>query len=373
MNGISFLVLSMLMKNKPSYVYTAQIEEVTLNRRYTYDEFAATAQAVAEECGDLVQMSSIGRSFDDRAILLFSVGRGPIRIIVTGGVHARETINPIVLLKVIEAYCNAYAENASISGYSVRSILDMVTIDFVPLVNPDGYALVVEGPEAITNPELNSFITAYENQINNWKANARGVDINRNFPSSLWGGGNVNTYGPADYPGPFPASERETLALLDLFDQQNFYGYLDFHSRGDGIYYYRGLKDQEYNRLQRELADIFAGLSGYVPLMSDPAPVPDGTWGNTVDYVSETMDKPGFTIETVNDSAAFPLQVYLQEPTYYSILPLPLALAQRAIQLEAENYYPYKVYVNGAFLKDFRSLEAAREFAARYDNSEIRS
>ena len=59
---------------------------------------------------------------------------------------------------------------------------------------------------------------------------ARGVDINRNFPCKSYIQQQLQEY---------PASEQETQTLMRLFQDYETLAYLDFHSRGNVIYYYR--------------------------------------------------------------------------------------------------------------------------------------
>ena len=140
-----------------------------------------------------------------------------------------------------------------------------------------------------------------------WKANARGVDINRNFPVDY------ETKNPEDY----AASENETQALISVFHHYRSKGFLDFHSRGKQIYYYRKEMINRYNERQLLIANRLIKHTNYElfrRFRNDP-----GFWGNTVHYFSEHFNKPALTIETVDEEASFPLDIAYREPTFHEL------------------------------------------------------
>jgi g-D-glutamyl-meso-diaminopimelate peptidase len=104
-----------------------------------------------------------------------------------------------------------------------------------------------------------------------------------------------------------PASENETKALIKLFHDYRTKGFLDFHSRGKQIYYYRSQMPDSYNKKQLEIASRFQNITDYV-LMAPEEEIETGdSGGNTVHYYSETFKKPALTIETVEEEATFPM------------------------------------------------------------------
>ena len=125
---------------------------------------------------------------------------------------------------------------------------------FYPSLNPDGYMISLNGFDSINNPELKSKCLALKLPHQDWKANARGVDINRNFPSRLWKPKN-----PEDY----AASENETQALISVFHHYRSKGFLDFHSRVKQIYYYRKEMINRYNERQLLIANRLIKHTNY--------------------------------------------------------------------------------------------------------------
>lgn len=287
---------------------------------YTYDKLKADAAALAESYNSILQCVTIGQSHDNRDILLIKLGIGRRHLICCSGVHGRESVNPIVLMKIIEYYAKAYISHKNKKGgpvYSrdslgfqktayeqmlfescVQELLHTFTILFVPLLNPDGYMISLLGFQALKDEGLKKHCKDKRVSYQEWKFNGRCVDINRNFPSRLW---------KPKYPGDYVASENETKALIYLFHEYPSFGFLDVHSRGNTIYYYRSMMSERYNQKQLKIADRLKEITGYelVP-PSDEVETGD-SGGNTVHYYSEHFRRPAFTLETVEDEAVFPL------------------------------------------------------------------
>ena len=114
-----------------------------------------------------------GRSVEGRRIVAVRRGRAdaPVRLLVSGSIHGTELAGHAVIRRL-----RRLAPPDGVQVWTVRSF------------NPDG---AVRGS----------------------RQNARGVDLNRNFPSRWRGGGRpFDTY----FPGPRAASEPETRALMAL-------------------------------------------------------------------------------------------------------------------------------------------------------------
>ena len=132
--------------------------------------FAAASLAAAPA---LPARIDAGRSAQGRRIVAVRTGppRAPVRVLVAGSIHGNETAGHAVIARLRRA-----APPAGVQLWTVRS------------VNPDGVA-------------------------HGTRQNARGVDLNRNFPRRWRGSGRAfDTY----WPGPRAASEPETRALMRL-------------------------------------------------------------------------------------------------------------------------------------------------------------
>jgi protein MpaA len=113
-------------------------------------------------------------------------------VLILGGVHGNEFGGPVAaaFLSYVRAHPSVVPSGTE--------------LDIVAFANPDG-------------------------QSSNGRANARNVDINRNFPASNWST-IPNLHGTL--PGIAPGSEPETQALLRLFDAQHYARIISLHSDG---------------------------------------------------------------------------------------------------------------------------------------------
>ncbi len=176
-------------------------------KKYTYNHLVSDITGTLLNYEGLVSNEVIGQSVQGKNIYALTVGRGPVYVLITAGVHARENANTPLIMQCLFDYLYA----ATTGDEPKAQILDQVTLIIVPLVNPDGYQYCVSKGNRSK------------------KTNANNVDINRNFPCKYWGS-KVKKRGNY-YPGPAPASEPETQTIMALFDRYNFTLAVDIHSR----------------------------------------------------------------------------------------------------------------------------------------------
>lgn len=119
----------------------------------------------------------LGRSVQCRPILTIMRGDGEEVVLLFGAFHGGERLTG----PFVERFDKELLSKPGV-------IVDYRKVIVVPYVNPDGYAL-------------------------NTRTNARGVDINRNFPTMNWQDKATWETFP---PGPFPMSEPETGVVVDL-------------------------------------------------------------------------------------------------------------------------------------------------------------
>lgn len=271
------------------------------NRLLSWEAFFQKMEEMEKNFPEL-SLKILGKSEDDREIGGLFYGTGEKTLICCGGVHGRENVNPYVLLGMLEKYAG---EKIKFPGY---------TLLFIPLLNPDGYEIARAGFETIRNPKLRQICQASGVNPEEWKNNARNVDINRNFPSIH--------YKPKDDKA-YSNSEKETKVLTKTIRQYPNGAFLDFHSRGEIIYYYRTALWEGYNQRQYLLAKQIQEHTGYA--LGNKWDDLDGdlTGGNTVHFYSEYTKNPAITIETVSESAGFPIPLFWQEKVYEQVHKVP--------------------------------------------------
>lgn len=268
---------------------------------YSYEEFLECAYYLRELYPKLIHIKSIGTTYCNRQIPMLILGHGEKKLLFTAGIHGRETINTTVLLAMIETYARAFQYGATVCGMNMQNVFSNYTFYMIPLMNPDGYEI------------------SQENGKEMWKGNGRDIDINRDFPSIHW-----KARDEFDY----PARARETRALMRVIDCIPALAYIDYHSRGKSIFYYRSAMDETYNKNQRRIGKILAQVCHYT--LEAPVHEIDAgdRGGNTVHYFSEMRNAPCFTIETANESESFPMSAILLQETFMEILPTPLILTK---------------------------------------------
>ncbi len=281
--------------------------------QYTHTQLLLDAAALAQMYPALISTSDIGQSVEGRELLLLRLGKGAREIVLTGTIHGNEYFATGFLMYMVDRYAYGYAMNERYNGYSYRALLDAVTFVIVPMLNPDGVNIAQNGPDAAQDPAAVRAMSMQGARYNEWKANANGVDLNRNFPL-LWSNYNHITKPSARYyVGPAAASEPETQAVIGLLESTEYWMLADFHCYGEIIYWadnYNGTTDEyaaiahrimdeiEYGDAGMEDADSFAGyLQNYARATS-------GRFAMTVEVGSYLgYDEADF------DSAAYPLYV----------------------------------------------------------------
>lgn len=290
---------------------------VILNKIYTYDELIQCIKDLECRFSDILTLTVVGMSHDERIIPMLQLGTAKECLICSAGIHGRESINPILMLKIIEDYCIAYESG---DADSVYSSIQKNSICFLPLINPDGYEIALSGYLAIRNPILRHSIMMDGIPSAEWKSNGRGVDINRNFPCRSFSPRGRMLHA---------ASENESKAMIEVFrDFSNSIGYIDFHSRGQIIYYFRNAMSSVFNEEGEKYARYFQGFSHYEIGGKTDEFEDLSSGGNSVNYYSERYRRQAITVETVEDEAKFPLDPAYQMKTYEEIKKIPLAFLE---------------------------------------------
>ena len=176
------------------------------------------ARLAAAARGELV---TYGHSVEGRPLLAARLpptedgaGAAPRgRVLATANIHGVEYVSSRVAMGVLAA-ADAYAP--------LRDLRARVEVWVIPCLNPDAYARTWEARGVGRLAVL--------------RANARGVDLNRNFPLppggrrlALPGAGSARP-GARTYTGPHPLSEPETAALAALLGEHRFDASTNGHS-----------------------------------------------------------------------------------------------------------------------------------------------
>ncbi|RED65564.1 M14 family metallopeptidase [Cohnella lupini] len=253
---------------------------------------------LAKEIGRLtrkypfVSAGSIGRSVLGKPISYIRLGAGPFRWHFNGACHANEWITSLLLIRFANDFAGSCAKRKPFWGKSAKDLFSRCSLWIVPMVNPDGVELVQRG----ANAQHTAFKDLLQwnrgsNRFHRWKANARGVDLNDQFPAN-WEEERrrraIVTPGPRDYGGEKPLSEPEASALVEFTEQNDFNAVLALHTQGEEIYWnYRNDEPPE----SREWANRLAVASGYRAVYLE------GSDAGYKDWFISRFRRPGFTVE----------------------------------------------------------------------------
>lgn len=196
--------------------------------------------------------SSLGRDIMLREYLATVEATPPPRILVIGGIHGDELTAVSIVFRWMEILGKAETD----TKHATRNYHWRV----IPVLNPDG--LLAKSPTRV---------------------NARGVDLNRNFPTTNWHQEapqyweNKTKRDPRRFPGAAPLSEPESLWLHDeltrfkpdvIISIHAPYGVLDFDGPAKGV-----AAPTQFGRLHLNRVGIYPGSLGNFGSANESIPV----------------------------------------------------------------------------------------------------
>ncbi len=213
-------------------------------RRDTPAPLSTPASPVSADFSRTCYRVHLGYSVKGRPIVLHVFGTGSDRVLIFGAIHGDEPASYRLVQELMKYLADHPDE---LSGR---------TVAILPAANPDGLAA-------------------------GRRTNARGVDINRNFPARNWRRQRQH--------GPRPASEPETQALMRAIRVIRPNRVLSVHSIRNGRHCVN------YDGPARELASLLSTRNGY-PLravMGYPTPGSFGSWAGREQHIPTiTLELP---------------------------------------------------------------------------------
>lgn len=352
-------------------------EIITLDSGFTSQDIYELSKELVDAYPDILRLEVLGYTNGDNPIYVLIMTQNPedvssknktyvskMHFFIEGGIHSRENVSPIMLLKIIETYAKDYQDESLLKEVNMKSYLSENVLHILPLTNPDGYDLSNFGLSALTYKARQLATKNDLRPYEDLKANINGVDLNRNFPSvyydinddqfkDIW---NLkdNAFVSNDpsgsfYPGDYPASEIETKILMDYIIAYDFRNYLSFHSRGEIIYYYKWMLSQHHNKQSKTLAEGISedGGNGYAPYYGG---IEESSTGYLTDYSAMVTLKPSVTIESVDGEEDLPAHNGLIIDAYYKNLFVPLKAIDHG---RAIGYHPFRLYLNNRYVRDY--------------------
>lgn len=306
---------------------------------FTYQEMTEFLQNLEENHSDIMQLVSIGKTFEGRDIWMVKISDNVNEkedepgVLFMGAHHGNEKASFEVLIYFIRHILDNYdKENTDDDGDNltnedpidgidndndgeidedpsedrVREAVDNTQIFVIPMVSPDG---VEANSRKNRAPNYGPFgksdeITSY------------GVNLNRNyddhwflyyiFPTSYHL--LINTFDSSfNYRGPHPFSENETKAVRDFVSEQDIRISLSFHSFSEVIIYpwmhtSRKAPDEE---LFISIGENMSRINGYYLYKGRDYIIPKygGTLGSSENWLYREQGIISFTMELCREYA----------------------------------------------------------------------
>jgi len=258
---------------------------------FDYEKLVAFLDTLDRE---YAQVSSIGKSVQGRDLYCITIGQGDKKVFLNGAHHALEWITASLLASWCADYIDAIKTDGEIGGKRAREMYNLCTYYIVPMVNPDGVNIVING----LTPENPQYLSVMEligdgDVKTQWQANINGVDLNHNYDALFYEYARIaeesgyGSPGPRRYPGPFPFSEPETAAIRKFVLDEEFPFAVAFHSQGEVIYW--SFNGFGFYREARALADA----SGYT--LDTASGI--SSYSGFKDWYLDKFNLPAFTVE----------------------------------------------------------------------------
>jgi g-D-glutamyl-meso-diaminopimelate peptidase len=298
------------LKAGQELVIPYSIPVVQTNIDYTYNIMKRNVLSL-KILYPFITVGSIGNSVLGRELYYIKLGQGKNKVLYNGAHHSLEWITSPLLMKFTENFLRAYILKQPILNYDISEIWRNSSIYIVPMVNPDGVDLVLNGlsPSNLYYNDLIKWNKGSKDFSKNWESNNRGVDLNHNYNAS-WEEAksmeqSLGVYGPGPtkFGGPYAESEPETKSMVRFTRDNNLRLVLAYHSQGEVIYWtYDNVNPPDSRRIGEALANV----SGYT--LETPSGIT--AYGGYKDWFIKEYKRPGYTIEVGNGENPLPISQF---------------------------------------------------------------
>lgn len=248
------------------------------HQKYTYEEMVSDIKSLKKKYGEYMSYSSIGKSEQGREIYEVVIGNPNAKrcLLVTSTLHAREYIATVVCMKQIEYYLMNY--NKTIDGVKPSKVFNDCQVRYIVMANPDGVTISQKQKGKAT-----------------WKANAKGTDLNRNYPFNFEIKGDPKK---GTYNGDEAGSAKETKSIMALSNKlKEKYGsnllVLNYHAQGQVIFWDYFGEDTAVEAVINEMTKVAVDTTKYRKIETDGEP----SNGNYREYVMYDLGLPSITVE----------------------------------------------------------------------------
>jgi len=241
-------------------------------------------------------------------------------VLLLGGVHARELMNPEAIVNLAADLLISYAQESDITyvvpgtgaagatwaGIGIRVMLESLDIWMVPCSNPDGHDYVLSTDDMWRKnrrPETGPTCSDGTEPV--------GVDLNRNC-AIVWGvipaNGEVSC-DPCDYQvycGPAAFSEPESTNIEQLLSEHPIDTFADVHSYEEMILYPWGHAPNQTTDPAENFTTLQTGTC---------SPIPDASYSEYIDPV-DLLKLQSVGTQIASDVAKVRSHTYLLQPSF---------------------------------------------------------
>lgn len=290
---------------------------IKTDKNYTYDILKNDLLFLNYEY-PFFKINNIGESTLKEKIIYIKLGEGNKKLFINSSHHANEWMTSLTTMMFIEKYLKLLKNKENYKGYNIEEMWKEVSVYIVPMVNPDGVNLCLKNKKIINQNLYKEIWGEYENNLENWKSNIRGVDLNLNYPAG-WEQAvknktkkGITKPGPRDYAGPNAISEIETKNMIEFTKLFHFDMTISLHSQGQEIYWnYLNYKIEKAYEIGKKLEKV----SGY--LLTEPDYY--SSFAGYKDWFIENFKKPAYTIEIGKGEEGKPLPLERAEEIYNEV------------------------------------------------------
>lgn len=244
------------------------------DKKYSYTDMKRDLKKLKKAYSSILKVNVAGKSLDKRNLYYVTLGNAKAKktVYVETSVHAREYMNTKFMMKVIEDYCRGY-DTKKYQGKNYSTIFNKIKLVIMPMVNPDGVTISQYGPKKIRDTKLRQNLYKMKNGVafREWKANARGVDINRNYAEGFSREG-AKSPGYKNYAGKKSVSEPETKAQISVVEKVKPNVVICYHQAGEVM----------YHRKHTKLSSMLYSMTKYTHIISD-----EKQYGTFSDYLDD--------------------------------------------------------------------------------------
>jgi hypothetical protein len=275
---------------------------------HNYNEMVAELQDIAADHPNIVRLTTIGNSYEGRAIHLLKISdnvatdESEPEVLYNAHQHAREHLTVEMALYLANLFTDNYGTDSRITN-----IVNSREIWILPDVNPDG------GEYDIATGSYRSW---RKNRQPNSGSSAVGTDLNRNW-SYNWGccGGSSGSTSSETYRGPSAFSAPETQRIRDFVNGrvvggvQQIKANIDFHTYSQLVLWPYGYTtantatglDADQEATFRTWGQQMAATNGYTPEQSSDLYITDG---DSIDWMWGVHKIWAYTFEMFPASAS---------------------------------------------------------------------